>query len=342
MGLLERLGIHYETEEGFLQHADDLLGQLYEKFYSYALKEEDLEEIRKESSRYLSSAYMLDAMLLLRYFPGEGGMASQPLDELQEYVPCMTERQYALYLYYLCWEGKEPFDKLLKLNANGFFLTQAGVWYWKKGEYTRAIELLSKGYSAASEEGGVKTMLEAKVVLGNCYSSLDSPGSREMMMKHYKVAERIAQAMGEEDWVQDIYYNIAASFLEWGQIGKAEEYFPKCARRDALYYHKYAICKERQGKREEALELLGQGRKEFSPKADPVFGEMYDVVEYRLRHGGYRKDPEYERILRACMKHLGERFPKSYQKFHVPFLIEILGQQRKYKEICELMQEFTG
>ena len=340
--LLGRLGIPYETGEAFLQHADALIGQLYEKFYSYNLKEEDLEEIQRESSRYLSSAYMLDAMLLLRYFQGKGGREAQPLGELQEFVPCMTKRQYGLYLYYLCWEGKEPFDKLLKLEANGFFLTQAGIWHWMRGEYAQAIELLSRGYSVASQEGSIPNMLEAKVALGNCYSSMDGAGSQEMMMGHYKVAERIAQSMGAEDFIQDIYYNIAATSLEWGQINRAEEYFQKCARRDVLYYHKYAICKEKQGRKEEALGLIRQGREAFPPGADPVFGEMYEVVEYRLCHEGYQKDPEYERILRTCMKHLGERFPKSYQKFHVPFLIELLEQQRKYKEICELMREFSG
>ena len=148
--------------------------------------------------------------------------------------------------------------------------------------------------------------------------------------------------MEAEESIHDSYYHIAASSVEWGQINRAEEYFQKCARRDVLYYHKYAICKEKQGRKEEALGLIRQGREAFSPGADPVFGEMYEVVEYRLCHEGYQKDPEYERILRTCMKHLGERFPKSYQKFHVPFLIELLEQQRKYKEICELMREFSG
>lgn len=68
---------------------------------------------------------------------------------------------------------------------------------------------------------------------------------------------------------------------------------------------------------------------------------MYDVVEYRLRHEHYQKEEAYERLLRTCMKHMRKELPKSYEKYHVPWLIEILEHQRKYKEICELMKEFS-
>ncbi|MCI9006255.1 MAG: helix-turn-helix transcriptional regulator [Lachnospiraceae bacterium] len=343
--LLQRLGISYETDPSFLKQAQTLIGQLYEKLYSYTLKEEDLREIRQENSRYLSSKYMLDALLLLCSFPEAEAKPAPRLAELQEYAPCMSKRQYELYLYYLCWEGKEPFDKLLKLTANSFFLIQAGVWHWTKGDYMQAAELLSKGYSAACEEGNVYNMLEAKAILGNCYSSMDSPGSREMMMRQYQVAERIAQALGAEACIQDIYYNIAATSLERGETDLAEAYFQKCTSQSIWYYHKYAICKEKQGKRKEALALLLQGREKIPNEPGDVsreLEEIYDVVEYRLRHEGYQEDPQYETLLRTCMKHLGKRFPKSYQKFHVPFLIEVLERQRKYKEICEWMREFPG
>lgn len=363
--LLERLGIVYEADPDFLKHAGELVEQLYEKMYNYALQGEDLEEIQREWERYLSSKYMLDAMLLLRggqNLPPEAeqGNPSMPFSELEEYVPYMAQRQYELYLYYLCWEGREPFEKLLKLNPNSFYLTQAGTWHWAKGEYIQAIELLSKGYGAASEEGGIFNMLMAKTILGNCYASLGGSGNQELMMKNYKVAERIAKAIGAEEWVGDIYYNIASASLEWNQIDRAESYFQKCSKRGALYYHKYAICKERLGKKGEALKMLELGRKcrEFTePDSElffrvqerendcmmeaSLFEEMYDVAEYRLCHEGYRRDPEYERILRECMRHMGEHLPKSYLKFHVPFLVEVLEQQRKYKEICELMREFS-
>jgi tetratricopeptide (TPR) repeat protein len=166
-----------------------------------------------------------------------------------------------------------------------------------------------------------------------------------MMMRQYQVAERIAQALGAEACIQDIYYNIGATSLEWGETDLAEAYFQKCTSQSIWYYHKYAICKEKQGKRKEALALLLQGREKIPNEPGDVsreLEEIYDVVEYRLRHEGYQEDPQYETLLRTCMKHLGERFPKSYQKFHVPFLIEVLERQRKYKEICEWMREFPG
>lgn len=52
-------------------------------------------------------------------------------------------------------------------------------------------------------------MMLAKLMLGNCYSSTNN---QELMMKNYMIAKRIAQAVGEKEWIQDIYYNIASTF----------------------------------------------------------------------------------------------------------------------------------
>ena len=68
--------------------------------------------------------------------------------------------------------------------------------------------------------------------------------------------------------------------------------------------------------------------------------DRYEVVAYRLEHENYIEETEYEVILRECMKQIREQHPKGYEQFHVPYLIEVLEHQRKYKEICSLMKEF--
>lgn len=334
--LLKRLGIIYETEGAFLKEAERRIELLYEKLYEGTLKQEDVVVLQKEQERYLASEYMLDAMLFTSLF-SDNDKTAQKADGLEEYTACMNQRQYELYLYSTCEEHPEHLELLMKLNPNGCYLNAAGVFYWKEGKYVKAVEILNRAYQVSCEEGTVEHMLFAQIMLGNCYSSMEH---KELMLKHYMIAKRLAKALQKQEDLSTITYNIASSLLEWNQAEEALEYFEECSRRDTLFYHKYAICMERLGHKKKAEEMLRIGYGTEDIKSQPIFGEMYDLVGYRLKYEDYLAHPEYEKMLRACMAHMREQFPKGYEQFHVPYLIEILEYQRKYKEICSLMKEF--
>lgn len=334
--LLERLGISYETDRGFLKEAEKRIEELYEKIYAGSLVQEDVAVLQQEYDRYMSSEYMLDAMLLISLF-SENGDGTET--ELAEYIECMSQRQYELYLYSTCEENQERLELLLKLNPNGFYLNVAGVFYWAKGEYVKAVEILNRAYQVSCEEGTAENMLSAQMMLGNCYSSMEQ---KELMMKHYMIAKRLARALQKTEDLSTITYNIASTLLEWNQVEEALEYFKECSRRDALYYHKYAICMERLGEKQTAREMLKKGYATEDIEQYPIYGKMYEVVAYRLEHENYLEETEYEVILRECMKQIREQRPKGYEQFHVPYLIEVLEHQRKYKEICSLMKEFPA
>lgn len=332
--LLERLGISCETDRGFLKEAGKRIEELYEKLYAGSLVQEDVAVLQQEYNRYMASEYMLDVMLFIRLFSeNEDGTET----ELAEYIECMSQRQYELYLYSTCEENQERLELLLKLNPNGFYLNVAGVFYWAKGEYVKAVEILNRAYQVSCEEGTAENMLSAQMMLGNCYSSMEQ---KELMMKHYMIAKRLARALQKTEDLSTITYNIASTLLEWNQVEEALEYFKECSRRDALYYHKYAICMERLGEKQTAREMLKKGYATEDIEQYPIYGKMYEVVAYRLEHENYLEETEYEVILRECMKQIREQRPKGYEQFHVPYLIEVLEHQRKYKEICSLMKEF--
>lgn len=334
--LLERLGISCETDRGFLKEAGKRIEELYEKLYAGSLVQEDVAVLQQEYNRYMASEYMLDVMLFIRLFSeNEDGTET----ELAEYIECMSQRQYELYLYSTCEENQERLELLLKLNPNGFYLNVAGVFYWAKGEYVKAVEILNRAYQVSCEEGTAENMLSAQMMLGNCYSSMEQ---KELMMKHYMIAKRLARALQKTEDLSTITYNIASTLLEWNQVEEALEYFKECSRRDALYYHKYAICMERLGEKQTAREMLKKGYATEDIEQYPIYGKMYEVVAYRLEHENYLEETEYEVILRECMKQIREQRPKGYEQFHVPYLIEVLEHQRKYKEICSLMKEFPA
>lgn len=343
--LLKRLGIIYETEEAFLKEAERRIELFYEKLYEGTLKQEDVVVLQKEQERYLASEYMLDAMLFIGLFENteertenvDNGMEKKRVQELSEYTECMSQRQYELYLYSTSEEKPENFELLMKLNPNGCYLNAAGTFYWAKGEYLKAVEILNRAYQVSCEEGTVENMLSAQMMLGNCYSSMEQ---KELMMKHYRTAKRLARALQKPEHLSTISYNIASTLLEWNQVEEALEYFKECSRKDALYYHKYAICMERLGEQQKAQKILERGYETEDIKMYPVYREMFDVVKYRLEHKNYLQKAEYEHMLRSCMAHMREQFPRGYEQFHVPYLIEVLEHQRKYKEICSLMKEF--
>lgn len=328
-GLLKRLGIFWIADEAFLNEAEREIDVLYEKLYERALQPEDIEELTANSNRLMSSACMLDIMLFRE-------VLRLGKEELNEYLSCMNRRQYELYLY---WDGVQndgSLEKLLKLNPNAFYLTEAGVKKWKQGNYLESVELLTRAYAVSSEEGSIQNMLQSKLILGNCYSSMNH---QDLMMKNYMTAKRIAQAIGQEGSVEDIYYNIASTLLEWDRTQEAEVYFLKCSRYDVLYYHKYAICMEELGELDKAKKALEQGKELMVTEQAQKTRIMYEVVEYRLTHPDYLREGAYEHLLRACMQKLGEDWHRGFVQFHRKYLIEILKVQRKYKEIYQWMKD---
>lgn len=342
--LLNRLEINYETEETFLQRAEKNINKLYEYLYEGIFSNDSMEEIKAEKNRYLCSDYMLDVLLFSKMF------SNALEEELKDYISCMNERQYELYLYLECREKREDFNKLLFHNSNGFYLYQAGYHQWREGNYLKAIELLNHSYLVSCQEGTVYNMLFAKIILGNCYCSMQN---KELMIEHYNIAKRIAKAMqGQEEQIEQINYNIASTFLQFGEVKEALNYFKMCNHKSALYYHKYAICMERLGNKKEAKRALEKGRKEILREVqeeydscykvyEALFHQMFDIVEYRLNHQEYLKESAYEQLLNNCMKEMKRLLPKGFQEFHAVYVKELLECQRKYKEVCLLIKEFS-
>lgn len=343
--LLKRLELDYETDASFLQRAGETIDTLYEELYEGIFPAESMKAIEAEKSRYLCSDYMLDALLF-------SNLSADIRQEIsRDYIPCMKERQYQLYLYLECRAGKEDFERLLSRSPNGFYLTQAGYYAWRNGNYNKSIELLNRAYPVCCEEGTVHNMLLAKIILGNCCASMQNA---ESMLRHYRTAKRIAAAMsGQEEQIETIDYNTASSFLEWGEITEAVRYLSRCKKKDALYYHKYAICMEQLGNRKMALDAVLKGRKEISSIVkreygsgdqthERLFHHMFDLVEYRLNHPDYIRDFTYEQLLRNCMEEMKELLPRGFEAFHSLYLKELLEFQRKYKELYQLTKEFSS
>ena len=338
--LLARLGIQYETNPAFLTQAGEIIDQLYEDMYDglslLDLPEDHLASLEERRERLLASPYMLDTLLLERLF-----LRHPPDTSLQEFVPCMTGRQYELHLLLRLLEGDEQAaEDLLRLHPCGFFSCQEGIRLYQAGKNLEAAELLSRAYLLAAQEGRVHLMFIAKTYLGNCCCDI---GRLELMREHYRAARKLGRALGDQGpALDDIDYNEATTYLEWGMAEEGLGMLRRLERDDALYFHKLAIALEKFGRTEEALAAVERGRAApcYAPAA-PLMGEMLDLVEYRLRHPGYLRDGIYAPLMTETFARIRRELPMGYARFHLSYMLEVLEAERRYKDAYRLMAEFS-
>lgn len=340
--LLERLGIRYETDPDFLARAGALIDRLYEDVYDglslldSAPVEGRLAELKEERERLLASPYMLDVLLL------EGLLLWRTPDAaLGEFVPCMTGRQYELHLLLSLLGGNDRAgEELLRLNPCGFFTCQVGVRRYWEGRNMESAELLGRAYLLAAQEGRAHLMLIAKVYLGNCCCDT---GWLELMEEHYRAARKLGQALGDQGaLLSDIDYNEATSYLEWGMAEKGLAMLEGLERDDALYFHKLAIALEKAGRREEALEAVARGRAApCCSSAAPLMEDMLGLVEYRLLHPGYLRDGIYAPMAADLFARIRREQTMGSARFHLPYMLEVLEAERRYRDAYRLLAEFS-
>lgn len=330
--LLKRLQVHYKNDAEFLAKTEAVIDRAYTKIHDMESIAGEMDYLDKHRLDCLSSRCMLDTLLLSAF------VNQRENTLLDEYASCMNQRQYELYLYEQCMWGRDKFTELLKLNPNAFYTVSLGVLKCYQGAYQEAIDLLTRGCSISCDEGNVRALLNGKVLLGTCYSNLRN---NPLMTKNYQAAERIAAALGEQEMIDLIYYNLGATYLDWGMIQEAYECFDRCEQRDVLFHHKFAICMEKLGQRLSALAELMSGYQDAVVAETLVYKEMLDVVRYRLEHEDYLHDEVYVELLETCFEHIEKELPEGFAVFHVPYLEEVYQAGRRYKEAYLLNKKYA-
>ena len=181
-------------------------------------------------------------------------------------------------------------------------------------------------------------MLRAQLFLGNFYSNLlDYPH----MDRHYTVARRLAQALGDEGILRDIRYNRAATALELGRYEEAYAYLAAVEAPTVMELHKLSIACEKLGRRAEALEALDRAETleiEY-PEAD-LAREMCALVRLRLEDEDYLRNGDYGRRLLSLFDRCRRELPIGYAVFHLPWVAEWYTAARQYRAAYELLRDF--
>lgn len=328
--LLQRLGLAWHGAQAARQ-AGDLAERLYDAVTAADHLRADrlFAELDAHREEYGNGPYMLDLAVLELY---REAPPAAPFP-LEDFADVMTPRQAALWLLAT---GRDP-ARAVRLAPSPFAWMACGRESYWAGHYNQAVQELQQGFALAGEACLPYVMLNCQLFLGNCYSDMNQ---FEPMLRHYRLAQRLAEALREEELLYIIRYNIASSQIQQGRYEEAYRFFHGEAR-GMLALHKLAICCEKLGLRQEALAALDRaGAAPPGRMARDDAGLMCQVVRYRVEHPGYRQDPAYGALLLDCFAMLREKFPQGYAGFHLPWVEEWYIANRQYKQAWALLRDF--
>lgn len=320
--LFARLGICWNGAEegsGPVQEGYDLL---------FSGEKQLLEALVGSESflKWENSPLGLDCMLLRRC--AENGPAlDRELETLME--PAQLALQRLL---------QERWEEAIGLCPCSYTYYRAGFACYHKGDFAHAVEYMYRAVDLASEEGRVRIMLMARAIMGNCYANLNDLVS---MQRHYTAAGRLARALGNEEILQEIRYNTAATCIEAGRYEEAMAYFQTQRDSDSrIVLHKLAVCCEKLGRRSEGLAALDRAEGLPDHSAEGLESRMCWTVRLRLTDPEYLDSEAYGKALTETFDLCRRYAPVGFCLFHMPWMIEWYEHRRQYKQVAALMMEF--
>ncbi len=324
--LFERLGLCWNC--GTNGCSGTLIETAYDLLCSLELDPLAALMAQEEWSCYETSPWGVDALLISHITTCAG-----PLDAELELL--MNARQLALQRIL-----QQRCEAAIQLYPCGYTCLRAGVAAYERGETSLAVEFMQQATARASEEGRPWVMLHARMILGGCYSiQLDVTN----MERHYNIARRLARSLGSVEDLEVIDYNRAATCIELGRYEEAMRYFETKHSCDSrLVLHKLAICCEKLGKIEAALEALD--RADTLPDSSPeqTEGEMCRTVRLRLTTPSYLDSDAYGASLKKTFSLCRKHMPVGFCLFHLPWMVEWYEHHRQYKQVASLLVEFPG
>ena len=325
--LLDRLEVSWHDDPGFLKETDKLFRIWYEKIF--AVEPIALEEVMRGRQERLNSIYAPDQMLVEAWVDKT---ECYPLPSALEI--CLDERRLALQR---CLQHRE--EEAVRTYPCALTALMAGEALWGLGQrYAKALDLFKEAYRLACEDGDIRLMLRAKLMIGNWYSNIHSVPEME---ENYRTAMKIATALQEEDICQLIAYNTGATYFEVGRYEDAYDMLKQSDQEDAMTCQKMALCCEKLGLKEEALAAVQRARSLPAPEGmSDLFEEMCDLPAYRLTHSDYLHDKTYGEKLMHVFRECRQSCPIGFATFHLPWVLEWLTAGRMYKEAYELSIDF--
>ena len=327
--LFARLELAWYDDEETLLWAKELTERFYEAVFSYdgtALSECEA-ELTVQTERLTHCVYAPDAALMQAFLQKDAALA-------EAFEPYFDNMRLALLRLL---QGRD--EEAMRLYPCAYLSLMAGIGaYERGGSYTHAVELLRSSYEQAAANGEARLMLPAQMYMGNCYCN---QRNIEEMNAHYRIAIRLAHALVDTEAIVHMRYNAASAQLETGKYDAAYRYFSALETHTVMSLHKLAVCCEKLGKSEEALDALDRAENmpsEYPPTA--LAQRMCALVRFRLEHTDYLRLAEYGEMLLAVFAECRRSLPIGYASFHLPWVLEWYTASRQYRLAYELIRDF--
>lgn len=333
--LMQRLDLKWHGGEE-AQQVRALLDELLEAELSMDTQTHAalMEQIAGMRDICLNGPHMLDWLLLEQLHLYK---VDPDLKAISAFEDCFTPKQRAIWLMI-----QERYEEAIALMPVSYTYLGSGASAYFSGQYTQAMERLLQACSLAAEEGRARVLLQARMLLGNCYSDQND---YEAMCRHYQVARRLARDLGDDSMLESIRYNTAATQMQMGMYEEAYQYYQSMEKPYALALHKMAVCQEKLGLMDEALRTLDRLKEKqpiFNDCGDypdwPWIERMCALVRYRLEHPAYLRDPAYGQMLLSAYQDMKEELSNGYSMFHQPWVEEWYVANRQYKQAYELQR----
>ena len=335
LGLLfRRLGITWRDGPVFCRETAAWFAEQYDRLFSGESMEEQKQILTRRAEEYRSSPFFLDWLMLT------WAVTRQMPEDPKEYLSAMDAQQRNLYL---CLTGQ--FQELLRVSDRAYFLLEAGRMAYWQGDYGYAVVCLQQGADRAGREGSLPVMMRCRLVLGNCCSNMHQ---LEQTLEHYAAASRMARSLGAQEELMAIAYNRATTELQMGMTEDALRHLLENPWNDGLYYHKLALCYEKLGRKDEALEALvcaGQAPLEglpgYPPNQKEIFAQMCEVIRIRLEDPNYLRNPVYGNALLTCIRNQEQYLSVGFARSQSVWLEEWYAANRQYRQAYEVLKRFS-
>ena len=273
-------------------------------------------------------------------------------EKLNPFLSCMPLRVRQEALFCLGRKTEDPkeaaviFEEAARLMPHCDILNAQASCMSYLGEYGKSRELTQQALSLAFEQGNVVVMIRCCLRLG-----VDACNRFEMDMAKRYFQRAMALERGRSmDIKKYVDYNLGSTYLELERDEEAFFYLIQAEedewndQHNLLLHQKLSILYSRLGEMGKAREQAALARS-FLGKAERLnaAGKHLYVTMIRFAELLTEKDAmdlhEYEQVLRTLYVETKNTFGHGFMQFYGRYLVELLKQQRKYKEALKILEE---
>lgn len=340
--LFHQLNRKYYDDSVLMSQYKDYLHAYFEHHFMDEDTAGYAEKIKKQREKLLCSPLFLSYLLFELYEDMDTAKVDKDLQELSSFEAYMTEEQ--LFLYDLAYAQQSDHelklkylkkaDKLKQCSITQWFL---GVFYAEIGQYSEALQSHQKALVLANEEGMFHISALVMISIGNHYANM---GVEQLMHVYYKKAMTAARAVRQDDLLKQVYYNLGATYEEWGHHEQAIHYLEKAISKQRhqnfMIYHKLSFAYCHIGNMGKAKEAYAQLKACYQDDFKEGAMLLCEIVRLYLQED-HLEDPCYQQVLEnICFKKHLFIF-HGVAMYHAQYLIELYIHHRKYKEALKLV-----